>query len=172
MPSEEEVEEQPKRERADQVPLGIRRPKAPGFDSSQFIDEQRQRDEEEERRLMARAQEDDLESPDIHQDYEIRDGEEYDRHLEGVSSINAIKEMIAQAKEEVEEELDVRSKPFSVDRMDQLLVFTREAITGHGEDVGYEELKKRVRQLMEDDARWAQEELDRKKDAYLRSAGK
>lgn len=172
MPSEEEGEEQPKRERAEHVPLGIRRPKAPDFDSSRFVDEQRKRDDEEEQHLRTRVEEGDLESPDMHQDYEIQDGDEYDRHLEGVSSINALKELIAQAKEEVEEELEVRSKPFSADRMDQLLVFARGAITGHGEEVGYAELKKRVRQLLEDDVRWAEEEMDRKKQAYLRSSGK
>jgi hypothetical protein len=114
----------------------------------------------------------DLDSPEIHRDYEIQDGEEYDRHLEGISSVNALKELITQAKEEVEEELEMTSKPFSEERMDRLMVFTKEAITGYGEEPGYTELKKRVREILQEDQRFAQAEIDRKKDAYLRSAGK
>ena len=121
---------------------------------------------------MDKVERGDLESPEVHQDYEIQDGEEYDRHLEGISSVNALKELITQAKEEVEEELEVSSKPFSEERMDRLMVFTKEAITGYGEGPGYAELKKRVRELIEEDQRFAQAEMDRKKDAYLRSAGK
>ena len=56
--------------------------------------------------------------------------------------------------------------------MDELMVFTREAITGYGEGPGYAELKKRVKELIEEDERFHKAELDRKKDAYLRSAGK
>ena len=176
MPDEEDGEEgkaQPKRERADQVPLGIRKPKSPKFDSTDFADEQRRRDEEEERRIDEKVADGDLEIPDLHQDYEIQDGDEYDRHLEGISSVNALKELIAQAKEEVEEELEVTgTRPFSEERMDRLMVFTKEAITGYGEGPGYVELKKRVRELIEEDLRFAQAEIDRKKDAYLRSSGK
>jgi hypothetical protein len=172
-PEEEgtEQEDKPKRQRVDQVPLGIRKPKSPQFDSSHFVDDQKRRDEEDERTLLKKAEEVDLESPEVHQDYEIQDGDEFDRHLEGISSVNAIKELIAQAKEEVEEEMDFTAKPFSVERMDRLMVFTKEAITGYGEEQGYTELKKRVRELMREDQRFAQEEMDRKKDAYLRSSG-
>jgi hypothetical protein len=126
----------------------------------------------EEQELLKKAEDGDLEPPEVHQDYEIQDGDEYDRHLEGISSVNALKELIAQAKLEVEEELEIEGKPFSAERMDRLMVFTREAITGYGEGPGYVELKKRVRELIEDDQRHAEEELDRKKDAYLRSAGR
>ena len=167
----EEGEDQPKRERVDKVPLGIRKPK-PQFDSSRFVNDQKVRDEEEERELLEKAEAGDLESPDLHQDYDIKDGEEFDRHLEGISSVNALKELIAQATEEVEEELAITVKPFSVERMDQLMVFTREAIIGYGEGPGYAELKKRVKELIEEDERFHQAELDRKKDAYLRSVGK
>ena len=170
--TEKEEGEQPKRQRVDQVPLGIRRP-APQFDSSRFVDEQRARDDREERRLMDRVEGEDLDSPDMHRDYEIQDGEEYDRHLEGISSVNALKELIFQAKEEVEEELEIaRPRPFSDQRMDRLMVFTEEAITGYGEKPGYAELKRRVRELLEEDQRFALAEMDRKKDAYLRSSGK
>ena len=72
----------------------------------------------------------------------------------------------------MEEELAITVKPFSVERMDQLMVFTREAIIGYGEGPGYAELKKRVKELIEEDERFHQAELDRKKDAYLRSVGK
>jgi len=109
-----------------------------------------------------------LEPPELHQDYEIRDGDETDRHLEGVSSLNALKEMIALAMEEVEEEMDTKSKPLSRHRMDKLLVFTREAVTGYGEEAGYAELKKRVQELIEEDQEAADAELERKKKAYLR----
>jgi hypothetical protein len=169
--ADEEEEHQPKRQRAEQLPLGIRR-QGPLFDRTRFVDEQRKKDEREERELLEKVEQEDLDSPDIHQDYEIQDGDEYDRHLEGISSVNALKEFIAQAKEEVEEELEVASKPFSEERMDKLMVFTKEAITGYGEEPGYAELKKRVRELIEEDQRLAQAEMDRKKDAYLRSAGK
>ncbi len=167
----EEGEEQPKRERVDKVPLGIRKPK-PQFDSSQFVDGQHKRDEEEERELLEKAEGGDLDPPDLHQDYDIKDGEEFDRHLEGISSVNAIKELIAQATEEVEEEMAITVKPFTVERMDQLMVFTREAIIGYGEGPGYAELKKRIKELIEEGERFHQAEMDRKKDAYLRSAGK
>ena len=175
MPPEEEGAEegkdQPKRQRVDQVPLGIRKPK-PQFDSSDFVEDQKRRDEEDEMELLRKAESADLESPDLHQDYEIKDGEEFDRHLEGISSVNALKEFITQAKEEVEKELEVEGKPFSTERMDRLMVLTREAITGYGEGPGYAELKKRVRELIEEDERFHQAEMDRKKDSYLRSAGK
>ncbi len=174
-PDEEGTNEngdQPKRRRVDDVPLGLRRPSAPSFDSSQFVDVQREQDEREEREVLEKVERGDLDPPEVHQDYEIQDGEEFDRHLEGISSVNALKELIAQAKEEVEEELDVTVKPFSPERMDQLMVFTKEAIMGYGEDRGYAELKKRVRELVEEDDRHAVDELERKKQAYLRSAGK
>ncbi|NIP36982.1 MAG: hypothetical protein GWN18_18620, partial [Thermoplasmata archaeon] len=128
-------------------------------------------DEQEERELMDKVESEDLDSPELHQDYEIQDGDEYDRHLEGISSVNALKEIITQAKEEVEEELEITTKPFSEERMDRLMVFTKEAITGYGEGPGYAEVKKRVRELIEEDQRFAQAEIDRKKDAYLRSSG-
>jgi hypothetical protein len=167
----EEGDEQPKRRSVDQVPLGIRKTRQ--FDSSQFVDEQKAKDEQDERELLDKVDKEDLESPDIHQDYEIQDGEEFDRHLEGISSVNALKELIIQAKEQVEDELEVTNpKPFSEERTDRLMVFTKEAITGYGEDQGYEELKKRVRELIEEDLRFAQAEMDRKKEAYLRSSGK
>lgn len=169
--ADEEEEHQPKRHKAEQLPLGIRR-QSPQFDSTRFVDEQRTKDELEELELMGKVEQEDLDSPDIHQDYEIQDGDEYDRHLEGISSVNALKELIAQAKEELEEEMEVTSKPFSEERMDKLMVFTKEAITGYGEGPGYAELKKRVRELIEEDQRLAQAKMDRKKDAYLKSAGK
>ncbi len=173
-PEEEAAEkegDQPKREKAEQLPLGIRR-QGPQFDSSRFVDEQKAKDEANEQQLMDKVEKGDLEPPEVHQDYEIQDGDEYDRHLEGISSVNALKELITQAKEEVEEELEVPSKPFSEERMDRLMVFAKEAITGYGEGPGYAELRKRVRELIEEDQRFAQAEMDRKKDAYLRSAGK
>jgi hypothetical protein len=167
----EEGEEQPKRRSVDQAPLGIRRTRQ--FDSSQFVEEQRVKDELEERELLDKVEREDLDTPELHQDYEIQDGDEYDRHLEGISSVNALKELITQAKEEVEEELEVTNpKPFSEQRLDKLMVFTKEAITGYGEEAGYVELRKRVRELIEEDLRLAQAEMDRKKDAYLRSSGK
>ena len=171
MPHEDEEADE-RSEQPKQVPLGIRKPKAPKFEPTKFVDDQKRQDEEEEQRLLKKAEESALEAPDIHQDYEIRDDEEMDRHLEGVSSINATKELINNAKEEVEDELDVKTKPFSPERMDELMVFTKEAVTGYGEGAGYAEVKKRVRQLIEEDAVAAQGELDRKKEAYLRSAGK
>jgi hypothetical protein len=167
----EEGEDQPKRRRVDQVPLGIRKP-TPVFDSSQFTDEQKARDDEAEKEILEKVQSGDLDSPELNQDYEIKDGDEYDRHLEGISSVNALKELIAQAKEEVEEELEIPSKPFSVERMDELMVFTKEAVTGYGEGPGYTELKKRVLELIEDDQRHAEDEIERKKAAYFRTAGK
>ncbi len=172
---EEEIDEcpkGPKREKADEVPLGIRRPKSPQFDPSVFAERQIHEDEEREHEQLRKADEEPLEAPEVHQDYEIRDGEEYDRHLEGILSVNAIKELILQAKEEVEAELDVRVKPFRPERMDELTVFTKDAVEGYGETEGYFELKKRVRGLIVDDIRFAEEELDRKKEAYLRSSGK
>jgi hypothetical protein len=168
----EEGEEQPRRRIVDKVPLGIRK-QTRQFDSSQFVDEQKAKDEREEKELLAKVEGEDLDSPEKHQDYEILDGDEYDRHLEGISSINALKELIVQAKEEVEAELEVtKVKLFSEERMDRLMVFTKEAITGYGEGQGYVELKKRVRELIEEDMRFAQAEIDRKKDAYLRSSGR
>ncbi len=171
-PEEEDAEEeqQPKRERVEEVPLGIRRHQ-PQFDSSQFVEQQKAKDERDERELMDKVDREDLDTPDLHQDYEILDGDEYDRHLEGISSVNALKEIIAQAKEEVEAELEFTAKPFSEERMDRLMVFTKEAITGYGEGPGYAEVKNRVRELIEEDQRFAQAEIDRKKDAYLRSSG-
>lgn len=167
----EEGSDQPKRKAVDQVPLGIRKPRSPKFDSSQFVDGQTRKDREMEEELERKAREGDLEAPDLHRDYEVQDGDEFDRHLEGISSVNALREMIAQAKEEVEEELGVTSKPFSMERMDQLMIFTREAVMGYGEDAGYVELKKRMTGLIEEDRREAEREMDRKKDAYLRSSG-
>jgi hypothetical protein len=176
VPREDEEEDgksqQPKRERAETVPLGLRKPKAPKFEPAHFSEEQRMLDDETEEGLIKEAQEGSLEPPELHQDYEIRDGDETDRHLEGVSSVNAIKEMIALAKEEVEEEMNGPSKPFSQHRMDKLIVFTREAVIGYGEEEGYAELKKRVAQLVEEDREAADQELERKKKAYLRSTEK
>ncbi len=166
-----EEEERPKRKKVDEVPLGIRRPKSPDFDPSIFKERQRLEDEETEEEIMRRAEEAPLESPDLHQDYEIVDGDEYDRHLEGVTSINALKELIAQAKEEIEEELEVKVKAFKEPRMDELMVFAKEAILGYGDEKGYEELKRRVHALILEDARRAMEELDRKKDAYMKASG-
>lgn len=168
----DEEGDKPKRQRVDQVPLGIRKPRSPKFDSRKFADDQIRRDRESEKDLLRKAGEADLESPDLHQDYNIKDGDELDRHLEGISSVNAIKELIAQVIEELEEELAISTKPFSIGRMDRLMVFTKEAITGYGEEQGYIELKKRLRDLIMEDHRFAQEEMDRKKDAYLRSSGK
>ena len=168
----EEDEEQPKRERAEQVPLGIRKPKSPQFDPSMFAERQRFEDEEREVEQLQRAEDEPLESPDVHQDYEIQDGDEFDRHLEGITSVNALKELIQQAKEEVEEELEVKTKPFRPERVDELMIFTKEAVTGYGEVTGYAELKKHVRSLIIGDLRAAEEELDRKKEAYLKGAGK
>jgi hypothetical protein len=169
---EDEESQQPKRERVETVPLGLRKPKAPRFEPAHFSEEQRMLDEETEEGLLKKAEEGSLEPPELHQDYEIQDGDETDRHLEGVSSLNAIKEMIALAKEEIEDEMDVRSKPFSQHRMDTLIVFTREAVVGYGEEVGYEELKKRVREQIEEDQEAASAELERKKKAYLRRTEK
>lgn len=176
MPREDEEAdgkaEQPKRERVEQVPLGIRKPKAPKFEPAEFAEDQKRHDDAEEQALLEKAEDGSLDSPEVHQDYEIRDGDEVDRHMEGVSTVNALKEFINNATEEVEEEMGVKAKPFSIARMDELMVFTREAVTGYGEAVGYAELKKRVRQLIEEDQKVAERELDRKKEAYLRSSGK
>ena len=161
----------PRRERAEEVPLGIRR-RGPDFDPKQFIDRQLREDDERDKELLRRAEDEPLEAPELHRDYEIRDGEEYDRHLEEITSVNALKELILQAREELEEELETTIKPYTPERMDELMVFTKEAFIGHGEDRGYEKLKDRLKQLLEDDVAFAQAELDRKKDAYLRSAGK
>ena len=169
---EDEKSQQPKRERVETVPLGLRKPKVPKFEPAHFSEEQRMRDEEAEEGLLKKAEKGSLEPPELHQDYEIRDGDETDRHLEGVSSLNALKEMIALAKEEIEAAMDVPSKPFSQRRMDKLIVFTREAVTGYGEEVGYEELKKQVRELIEEDQEAARAELERKKKAYLRRTEK
>ncbi len=163
---------QPKRERVEAVPLGLRKPKSPKFEPAHFSEEQRMRDEETEEGLLKKAEKGSLEPPELHQDYEIRDGDETDRHLEGVSSLNALKEMIALAKEEVEDEMGVKPKPFSRHRLDRLIVFTREAVTGYGEEAGYAELKKRIRELIEEDRQAAAEELERKKKAYLRRTEK
>lgn len=165
-------EDQPVRDSVDEVPLGIRKPRSPKFDSTRFSDSQRLRDDERERDLLRKVEEDPLEHPDVHQDYEIQDGDEYDRHLEGITSVNALKEFIARAKDEVEQELELTTKPFSVERMDELMVFSKEAILGYGEEQGYAELRRRVHALILEDARRAMDELDRKKEAYLRSAGK
>jgi hypothetical protein len=168
----EEDEEQPKRERTNKVPLGIRKPKSPQFDATHFADRQRSEDEEREVELLRKASDEPLEAPDAHQDYEIKDGDETDRHLEGITSVNALKELIQQAKEDVEQELELKTKPFRPERIDELMVFTKEAVTGYGEATGYAELKKHVRSLIVGDLRAAEEELDRKKEAYLKSAGK
>ncbi|MCK4969213.1 MAG: hypothetical protein KAS77_01750 [Thermoplasmata archaeon] len=163
---------QPKRERVETVPLGLRKPDSPRFEPAHFSEEQRMRDEETEEGLLKKAEKGSLEPPELHQDYEIRDGDETDRHLEGVSSLNALKEMIALAKEEVEDEMGVKPKPFSRHRLDRLIVFTHEAVTGYGEEAGYAELKKRIRELIEEDQQAAAEELERKKKAYLRRTEK
>ena len=167
----QEEEEQPKRKKAEDVPLGIRKPKSPKFDATHYKEQQRLEDEERDDEIMRRASEAPLESPELHQDYKIVDGDEYDRHLEGVTSVNALKELIAQAKAEVEEELELKVKPFKEPRMDELMVFAKEAILGYGEEKGYEELKRRVHALILEDARLAMDELDRKKDAYMRASG-
>jgi len=156
----------------EQVPLGIRKPRSPKFDAGEFVERQRMEDEEREALLERLATESELEAPELHRDYEIRDDEDLDRHLEGITRINALKELIANAKEEVENELEITVKPFSVERVDELMVFTEEAVKGHGEEKGYYELKRRIHALILEDIRFAQEELDRKKDAYLRSSGK
>ena len=179
MPREDDEEDekskqpkQPKRERVETVPLGLRKPKAPKFEPAHFSEEQRMLDQETEEGLLKKAEEGSLEPPELHQDYEIRDGDETDRHLEGVSSLNALKEMIALAKEEVEDEMGVEPKTFSRHRLDRLIVFTREAVTGYGEEAGFAELKKRIRELIEEDQQAAAEELERKKKAYLRRTEK
>jgi hypothetical protein len=175
LPHDEESEEgseQPKRRRVEQVPLGIRKPKAPQFDASHLVDHQKTIDEEREAEQQKVVEEEPLEVPDVHQDYEIRDGDEFDRHLEGIISANAIKELIEQAREEVEDELGTKLRTFSQTRMDELMIFTDEAVKGYGEEQGYLELKKRVKELAAEDRRKASEELDRKKEAYLRSSGK
>jgi hypothetical protein len=168
----EQDSEQPKRRKVDQVPLGIRKPKSPQFNASDFSELQKMEDEGREKAQLKEAEDGSLDSPELHQDYEIQDGEEFDRHLEGITTVNALKEFIAQAKEEVEDELGATPKDFSPGRIDELMVYTKEAVEGYGEETGYAKLKRHVRELIEADAQFAKEELDRKKDAYLRSAGK
>jgi hypothetical protein len=128
-------------------------------------------DAEREADIERMATDSELEAPDLHRDYEVRDDEDLDRHLEGITRINALKELIAQAKEEVENELEITVKPFSSERVDELMVFTEGAVKGHGEETGYYELKRRIHALILEDVRFAQEEMDRKKEAYLRSSG-
>jgi hypothetical protein len=167
-----EEQEQPKRRRLDDVPLGIRKPKAPQFDASEFVDDQKTTDAEREADQDQVAKDGDLEPPELHQDYEIRDDDELDRHLEGITTINALKELIQNARDEVEDELETKLKTFSQDRMDELMVYTKGVVEGHGEEKGYAMLKRHILELTEEDLRFAQQEMDRKKDAYLRSSGR
>ena len=156
----------------EEVPLGIRKSRCPKFDSSNFSERQRSEDEEREAELERMATDSELEAPDLHRDYEVRDNEDLDRHLEGITRINALKELIARAKVVIENELELTVKPFSTERVDELMVLTEEAVKGQGEETGYYELKRRIHALILEDVRFAQEDLDRKKDAYLRSSGK
>lgn len=162
----------PRRAKAEQVPLGIRRPRSPDFDPLRHQDRQACEDEERDREVLRRAEEQPLVAPDKHRDYKIRDGDDLDRHLEDICSHNALIELIARAKEDVEHELDVRAKPFRGPKMDELCVFAKEAIIAMGEERGYEALRAHVKELVVNEVLQAQLELDRKKDAYMRLTGK
>ena len=162
----------PRRAKAEQVPLGIRRPRSPDFDPLRHQDRQACEDEERDREVLRRAEEQPLVAPDKHRDYKIRDGDDLDRHLEDICSHNALIELIARAKEEVEHELDVRAKPFRGPKMDELCVFAKEAIIAMGEEQGFEALRAHVKELVYNDVIFAQQELDRKKEAYMKLTGK
>jgi hypothetical protein len=162
----------PKRQRVDDVPLGIRKPRSPRFDPFAHQDQQHQRDDERDSQVQRRAMEQPLEAPNKHRDYEIREGDELDRHLEEICSVNALKELIARAQGEIEERSGVKAKPFRGARLDELIVFGKEAVLECGEDEGYARLKHRIEDIIVDDTRAAQAELDRKKDAYMKYAGR
>jgi len=162
----------PRRAKAEQVPLGIRRPRSPDFDPLRHQDRQACEDEERDREVLRRAEEQPLVAPDKHRDYKIRDGDELDRHLEDICSHNALIELIARAKEDVEHELDVRAKVFRGPRLDELCIFAKEAILAMGEEQGYQALRAHVKELVVNEVLQAQQELDRKKDAYMKLTGK
>ena len=176
MPPEGEDEEcegaGPKRQRVDEVPLGVRKPRSPKFDPLAHQDEQHHRDDERDSEVQRRAMEQPLEAPDKHRDYVIRDGDDLDRHLEDICSVNTLKELITQALEEIEERSGVKAKPFRGARLDELIVFGKEAILACGEEEGYAHLKHRIEDIIVEDMRAAQAEMDRKKDAYMKSAGR
>lgn len=162
----------PKRQKVDEVPLGVRRPRSPKFDPLAHQDEQHHLDDERDSEVQRRAMEQPLEAPDKHRDYVIRDGEELDRHLEDICSVNTLKELITRALEEIEERSGVKAKPFRGARLDELIVFGKEAILQCGEEEGYAHLKHRIEDIIVEDLRAAQAEMDRKKDAYMKSAGR
>ena len=56
----EKGKSEPKREKVDEVPLGIRKPKAPKFDSAHFVEKQRRLDEEEEHEMDRKVSDGDL----------------------------------------------------------------------------------------------------------------
>jgi hypothetical protein len=176
-PDDEEAEEagrraQPKRQSVETVPLGIRRPRSPKLDPLCMQDAQHQRDDDRDSEVQRRALEMPLEAPELHRDYEIRDGEEFDRHLEDVCSVNTVKELIARAQEEIADRSGIPSKPFRGHRLDELTVFGKEAILTLGEESGYQALKHRIEDLIVEDIRATEQELDRKKAAYLKNAGR
>jgi hypothetical protein len=176
VPPEGEDEEpegaQPKRQRVDDVPLGIRKPRSPKFDPFAHQDAQHRRDDERDSQVRRRAMEQPLEAPNKHRDYEIRDGDELDRHLEEICSVNTLKELITRAQGEIEERSGVKAKPFRGARLDELIVFGKEAILQCGEEEGYARLRRRIEDIIVEDVKAVQAELDRKKDAYMKSAGR
>ncbi len=165
-------EQQPKRLKAKEVPLGIRKPRSPSLDATSEQDRQHVIDDERDFALERSVSEQPLEAPDKHRDYEIREGDDHYKHLESICSHNALLEMIARARDEVESELDVRAKPFRGTRLDEMVVFGREAVMALGEQEGYQALKAHVKEVIVNEVLQAQLEIDRKKDAYMRHAGK
>ncbi len=162
----------PKRAKAEQVPLGLRKPRSPDFDPARHQDRQACADEQRDLKVMRRADEQPLVAPEKHRDYQIRDGDDLDRHLEDICSHNALIELIERARQEVEHELDVRAKAFRGARLDELCVFAKEAIIAMGEERGFQALRAHVKELVFNDVVYAQQELDRKKEAYMKNAGK
>jgi hypothetical protein len=178
MPEEERGDEggeqqpQPKRQKVSDVPLGIRRPRAPALDATSEQDRQHDRDDERDHAIERSVSQQPLEAPDKHRDYEIREGDDHYKHLENICSHNALLEMIVRAREEVEHELNARARPFRGTRLDEMVVFAREAVMSLGECEGYEALKAHVKEIIYNEVLQAREEMDRKKDAYMRLTGK
>ena len=161
----------PKREKVEEVPLGVRKPRSPKFDPLAHQDKQHHLDDERDSEVQRKAMEQPLEAPDKHRDYVIRDGDDIDRHLEDICSVNTLKELITQAQEEIEERSGVKAKPFRGARLDELIIFGKEAILACGEVEGYSKLRCRIEDILVEDLRAAQAEMDRKKDAYMRHTG-
>jgi hypothetical protein len=176
MPDEERGddggEQQPRRVKAKEIPLGIRKPRAPALDSTSEQDRQHNLDDERDHAVERSVADQPLEAPDKHRDYEIMEGDDHYKHLENICSHNALLEMIARARDVVEHEIKMKAKPFRGTRLDEVVIFAREAVMQLGEDEGFQALLVHVKELIYNEVLQAQLEIDRKKDAYMRLSGK